>query len=319
MKIRPIDDEVLDALVRFQARGERTVLVTLVNVDGSAPRPVGSQIAVSETGAAVGYITGGCAEAAFTAEALDALRANEARLRRYGEGSPYLDVKLPCGSGVDVHFAIDPDAAIIASITERLAARKTTFLEIDLCSGALTLRDDADVSTSQEGVFIREYSPRIRIEIVGKGPVVRALARIGAATGYEVNVVSPEQETIDAVSDCTDSVRRLSRPEDYKPGGADARTAAAVLFHEHDWDPPVIAALLASPCFYIGALGSRKTHAARAEVLRALGINENAINSVNGPIGVDIHAKTPEEIAISILAEIIKAARSGGLEARWRR
>ncbi|MCB2113498.1 MAG: XdhC family protein [Parvularculaceae bacterium] len=319
MRVRPIDEEVIAALLRFHARGERSVLVTLIHVDGSAPRPVGSQIAVSESGEAVGYITGGCAEAAFAAEAIDALRAGKARQRRYGAGSPYLDVKLPCGSGVDVHFAVDPRAAIISAIAERLSARKPAFLEIDLRSGELSLHGEAAARADRDGVFVRPYSPRIRLEIVGKGPVVRALARAGAATGYEINVVSPERETISAVADCADTVRRLSKPEEYAPAFVDARTAAAVLFHEHDWDPPVIAALLASPCFYIGALGSRKTHARRLDELRARGVCEEALETVNGPIGVDIHAKTPEEIAISILAEIIEAARSDGAGARWRR
>ena len=149
--------------------------------------------------------------------------------------------------------------------------------------------------------------------------MVPALAMVAAAAGMSVNVTSPEAETIALASAVADRTRPLDAPADYDPDGLDPWTAAAVLFHEHEWDPPILERLLKSECFYIGALGSRKTQSARLDVLRAANHGEDALAAINGPIGIDIHAKGPEEIAISIVAEIIEARRRGEHGRRWRR
>ncbi len=294
---KPIDELTLDAWLDYRRSGQKAALLTLVQVDGSAPRPIGSQIAVSANGDKVGYITGGCAEASLVTEALDAIAENENRIRRYGEGSPYMDVQLPCGAGIDVHIAVDLEIEVIAEVVSALTARRKANLVLDLANAG------------GDGAYRREYAPRTQLAIVGKGPVTPALARLGAAAGMSVNVQSPEPETLEAADAFADIATPLTTPHNFSVASLDEWTAAAVLFHEHDWDPPILAGLLKSPCFYVGALGSRKTHAERVETLRALGVEAKEIARVSGPIGIDIRAKSPEEIAVSIIAEVIGERR----------
>ncbi len=315
---KPIDESVLEAWLSFRRRGERAALVTLVNIDGSAPRPVGSQIAVSESGEAFGYITGGCAEAALAAEAVDAIKSGENRLRRYGRGSPFLDVRLPCGSGIDVHFATDLPRGAVAGLVTSLAERRRCHLDIAFDEAMIAQHENAPYKPAAK-FFRRPYEPATRVEIIGKGPVVLSLARSAKAAGMQVLVASPESETLEGVKDCSDETTTLAGPGRYRADNVDEWTAAAVLFHEHDWEPPILKTLIASRCFYLGALGSRKTHVERLNALRRDGVDEADLGAINGPIGIDIHARSPEEIAISVLAEIIAARRCGGTGARWRR
>jgi xanthine dehydrogenase accessory factor len=314
------DADALKFLIELRRRGEAAALLTLVRADGSAPRPVGSHVAVSQAGRAIGHITGGCAEAALAAEAVDAIRSGAGRVRRYGAGSPYVDVKLPCGSGIDVLFSVEPDCAAIEAALLRLSQRRPAALKFDLAGGGAKLSDEGVTRfNARAGVFVRSYLPTLKVEIVGKGPAAAALACLAQAGGFAVALASPEEETRASVRDCGIAARALSSPTAYEPGALDRWTAAAVMFHEHDWDPPVIARLLRSACFYVGALGSRRTHEERIGRLRALGVDERRLGEVCGPIGLDIGAKSPEEIAISTLAEIVKAARVAQEGARWRR
>ena len=182
-----LDIDVLQSWRRFHAHDSAAVLATLVRKTGSSPRPLGSQIAISKDGDAVGYITGGCAEAALVAEAVAALAAGENRIVRLGEGSRYADVKLPCGAGIDVAFSTDVDPAFIERALQALRARQATTLSFDLRTGGFVAH-----SQQTDDLFVRPYSPTLLIDIVGKGPVVPALAKIAIAARFDVRVASPE-------------------------------------------------------------------------------------------------------------------------------
>lgn len=320
MNLSRTDREALEGWIEFRRRGEDAALLTLVAIDGSAPRPVGSHVAVSARGETVGFITGGCAEAALAAEARAAIKEGASRLRRYGAGSPYMDVKLPCGSGIDVLFSVGLEPAVVERACALLAERRPVALMFDLATGAARLSADGPGAARADGaVFIRRYLPQLRIEIVGKGPCVPALARLAKASGFGVSAASPEEETLALASPSVDRLYALSSPSAYDPADTDEWTAAAVMFHEHDWDPPVVARLIRTRCFYIGALGSRRTHQERVRKLIDIGVSEKAAGEICGPIGLDISAKSPEEIAVSTLAEIIRAANADRGGGRWRR
>ena len=125
-------ENVLPFWLEARQNGQQVCLITLVGIDGSAPRPLGSQMAVSADGRSVGYITGGCAEAALIAEAMNVMSTGRARLIRLGEGSPYKDISLPCGSGIDafLHPAIDRD--IVLNVHTQLTHRAPCALCFDL-------------------------------------------------------------------------------------------------------------------------------------------------------------------------------------------
>ncbi len=128
-------ENVIPDLASWSSKGERCALVTLVGVDGNAPRAEGAQMAVCESGRWAGYISGGCLEQAIAIEAVDAIKAGKPKLLRYGKGSPFLDIRLPCGSGLDVFVQPMRDAALIQDMSERMERRQPFALRIDLASG----------------------------------------------------------------------------------------------------------------------------------------------------------------------------------------
>lgn len=314
-------DNVLPFWLSEHALGHRVCLVSLVGIDGSSPRPLGSQIVVSETGTSVGYITGGCAEAAIVAEALNVLQSAHPIMRRYGEGSPYKDIVLPCGSGIDVHFMPDADPALIQLLQARLNARGPTALSINLNQNKLTQVPYTNRRARRDNdVFYRPYVPLFRLLILGKGPIVPALAGLAAQSGFIVTAYSPEPETLAAIPQGLCETLPLTTPDDFTPPPQDAWTICALLFHDHDWEPVLLKQILDGSCFYIGALGSRNTHQQRIDTLKALDFSDALISNIKGPIGLDIQATTPYEIAISILAEIIQTYRQQDYgPSRWQR
>lgn len=302
-------NDVLPTWLGWRRDGLPTALVTLVHVDGSAPRPLGSQMAVNLRGEAVGNLTGGCAEAAIIAEAVARLDAGDNRIVRYGKGSPYIDIRLPCGSGIDVFFDVRIGTAEIERLVEANTARRAGALCFDF--GALRAWSvDAAPAPVAGADYVRACEPVTRILAVGKGPLLPLVAQLGSAAEFEVDVMSPETETLDVARPHAREARALSTPDAFRCGPLDRWTAFLSLFHEHEWEPPVLAAALASDCFYVGALGSRRTAAARREALRGHGVEESAIERVHGPVGLPIGAKSPPEIALAILAEIVATRRA---------
>lgn len=304
-------DDVLPILHAWQSAGRKCALVTLIHIDGSAPRPPGSQMAVAEDGGFAGYITGGCAEAAIADEARAAIREGSNRTVRYGAGSPFVDIRLPCGSGIDVYIDAAPDAKDIARLVESTHARRKAAMVIDAERHKTKIIAPFDtVESALSDSFVRIYDPATRILLAGKGPVFSALARLAVAAGFEIAAMSPEKDRINALDGVSTFSRHMTRPDEPFPVAPDAWTAAALLFHEHEWEPPVLEKLLKTDCFYIGALGSRRTHAERCALLKERGVEQAAIERIRGPIGFDIGARTPAEIATATLAEIISARRS---------
>jgi xanthine dehydrogenase accessory factor len=314
-------DNVLPFWLEKAKAGHEMCLATLVNIDGSAPRPLGSQIAIAGDGTALGFITGGCAEAAIIAEALQAIKAGENRLVRYGEGSPYKDIALPCGSGIDVYFDVTLNPETVEQISAQLAGREPTHLRIDLGGKeSRVVEGKKALPIADNGYFTKPYTPQFKLFIVGKGPVVPALAALADQASFDVEIASPETETLARIADTTGRKIHLKSPTEYAPGSLDRWCVGVTLFHDHEWEPTILEHFLNSQCFYVGALGSRTTHATRLETLKATGIGADKLARLRGPVGLDIQASTPTEIAISILAEIIQTFRTAERgPARWQR
>jgi xanthine dehydrogenase accessory factor len=189
-------NDVLPTLREWRAAGHPAALATLVFVDGSAPRPRGSQMAIRADGLAVGNLTGGCAEAAIIAEAQSRIAAGTNRLLRYGKGSPYIDIRLPCGSGIDVFFDVTLPLDDVELIVSANAARFPASLLFDL--EQLQSRAVAgEVTLEAPGQWARLCEPKPRILAVGKGPLVPLIAQLGTAAEFEVEVRSSEPETLE--------------------------------------------------------------------------------------------------------------------------
>lgn len=318
--IKPTIENVLPFYVQKAQCGQRVSLVTLFNVDDVSPRPVGSQIVVAEDGESFGFITGGCAETAIVHEALMALKENRSRRIRIGSDSPWFDIKLPCGAGIDLHFSVADSTNVIEQACIELSRRKPVTLELDVSSDGLEIvPDDQQFLQKDRRVCVRKYLPTRRLAIIGAGPYVQALESLAIHSEFQVSCWSPESATAAQKTrqDCGHSSsehQHLSRNTQIPLDYFDAWTAAVLLFHEHDWEPKLLESILRANCFYIGALGSRKTHVARLEQLRKRGVLETDLLRIHGPVGLSIGATTPAEIALSIMSEIVAEYRGSQLK-----
>lgn len=291
----PFTENVIPQLLAWRGAGIASVLVTLVGVDGSSPRRIGSQMAVNANGAHLGYISSGCAEAAIVAEAIAAINAGTSRTIRYGAGSKYMDVVLPCGSGIDVHFDPVITTAALEKVQAAIAGRMPTQLEFALAVDNMTAKS----------TYVRHYTPVPRVVIAGRGVAVDYVAVFARQLEWEVVVASPDEATLARVATLANTTLHLTKPGDFDPAIIDAHSAAVLLFHDHEWEPPILAKCAGTPAFYVGALGSRRTHAQRKELLEILGCPADFIASIRSPVGLDVGAMNPPEIALAIIAEIM--------------
>ncbi len=248
-------------------------LCTLVAVEGGFSRAPGAQLVVRADGSTAGDMTGGCLEAALVAEVRAARAAGGSRLVRYGKGSGYIDIRLPCGGGVEIYIDIQPNQEAIAAAIAQLAMREPAVL---------------DIAGGKSAALKRYYHPQLRLLLFGAGPEMNTLGTLAQAWGAEVHCVSSHMKAALPPTEMT----------------ADAWTAIVLLFHEHEWEDDVLSWALLTPAFYIGALGSQTAVSRRCTALQQRGFDAPAIARVRGPIGLIRMAKDAQMLAISILAEV---------------
>ncbi len=301
-------ENVFPHLARFLDEGCDVAIVTLIDVEGSSPRPVGSMLGVASDGRSVGMITGGCAEKAIIAEALQCLQNRENKIVRYGAGSPYLDVVLPCGSGIDLLFSTNDSADIIRDAATLHADRRSAIMTVDRVSRMSKILDAApDRRAPNE--YIMKYDPDYRILAFGEGANLIALCSVAQQAGYEITAFSPDADALEFLAGANIAGRPIHREADFTALEIDRFTAVVTLFHEHEWEAPILHAALNAETAYIGALGSRQTHQQRLDALASMQVTQRSPSEIHGPIGLDIGAANPNEIAVSILAEIVRHRR----------
>ncbi len=300
---------VLPLMKQWRDQGKRTALLTLYNVEPTGPRPPGSQMAVSDAGDFVGFLSGGCVEGALVEEARAAMDAGENRSIRYGVNSPYFDIELPCGSAIDVFIDTGFNDENLRHLLDAMEDRQAVNVATDMATGISTVTDlkgtdDRLQLTWEDDTFERLHRPPLRLVIAGKGPVVTAAAEVAIASGMTVHVVTTEDDialqSARAGATTSKTMNNIS---------IDAWTAVATLFHEHELENPVLTAAMDADPFYIGALGSRNTHAERVARFMAEGRSEDEVGRIKGPLGISIGSRNPPEIAISMVAEIYKVYR----------
>ncbi|MEM9168079.1 MAG: XdhC family protein [Pseudomonadota bacterium] len=293
------------ALARMDA-GARVALVTIVDFVGSSSRSLGAHMAVSEDGAYMGSVSSGCFDANVVAFAMRAIETGRAARVKFGEGSPYVDVKLPCGGGVDLLITPQPSRDAIGAAVEALKARRACGAVIGEGAGAFAFDDRPDLATGWRGdAFVNRYDPKLRVVAVGRGDELISMARVACAAGFDVEALGPDKLDLAVCEESGAAVRHLGAI-DADPGvAADPWTAIVLLFHDHEWEPTILNAALETDAFYVGALGSRRTHEARLETLSAMGADEAARARVRGPIGLVPSMRNTSMLAISTLAEII--------------
>ncbi|MGA7329078.1 MAG: XdhC family protein [Rhodomicrobium sp.] len=304
-------ENVVPDLLAWTRAGKRCALVTLVGVDGNAPRAEGAQMAISETGEWSGYISGGCLEQTIALEAVETIKSGKPRLLRYGKGSPYFDIRLPCGSGLDIYVQPFQDLKVLEEMGSLLERRQPFALRIDLGKGSARLEplaeaaDERTASRRDEETFVRAYTPAVRCLIIGSSPIGVKLAELAACAGFDTDFYAPEPEALPVLLPEVKAYALAPRG----PFAVDEWTAAILAFHDHEQELPVFSELLESNCFFITAIGSRNAHDARKLALSELGFSDSTIGRIQSPAGLVPGLKTAPMVALSILAQIVAAGR----------
>jgi xanthine dehydrogenase accessory factor len=307
----------LDAALAWSEAGDGAALATVIRTWGSSPRPMGSLLAVRGDGAFVGSVSGGCVEGATIEAARAAIADGHTRDLTFGVADEDAwAVGLACGGEVRIHV-LPLNRARRDMLEQALAARADGLIarvEISLADGEVTWTPGHVRSPSAlaaDGTqFTLALAPPPRLLIVGAVHVAQALAPMAAAAGYAVTVIDARTAFADATrfpGVALDTRWPDAALEAQKP---DANSAVVVLTHDPKFDDPALLAALASPAFYVGALGSKRTNAKRLERLRAAGLDEAKLARIRAPIGLAIGAATPGEIAVAILAEIVRDAHA---------
>lgn len=304
MELLAPTQNIFSELAAWQAEGLKTGLAVLVAIDGSSPRPRGAAIALGEDGRHAGIISSGCAEEAIIAEGLDVLKNGGHRITRYGKDSPYLDVVLPCGSGLDVLFAGDV-AALTDAVAALHAARQPAFVT-PLADARLQISDTP--TPNRANIAPIEYQPDYHLHVFGTGPQLRHFAALAHAMGYRIFAHSTDEKAIADLRAAGIEASPMTHRTVFDPAAFDSYSAVVTLFHDHDLEGPVLRAALNSQAHFIGAMGSRQTHAAR-QALFAQGDTARPFSDIVGPVGLDIGATDPSEIALSVLAQIVEKRR----------
>jgi len=291
--------------------GHRVALATVVETWGSAPRPVGAWLAIREDGQLVGSVSGGCVEDDLIERVrTDVLTGDLPQIVLYGvtreEAARF---GLPCGGTLRLLVEPRPDIATLRDLRDRVAAKQLCARVLDLQTGKAILEKAAREDWhSFDGRIMRAvYGPRWRLVVVGAGQLSQCVASIAIGADYEVIVVDPREEFAAGFGVSGVCFERDMPDDVIVKMGIDSHTAIVALSHDPKLDDMALLEALKSAAFYVGALGSRVNTAKRKERLALFDLTQEQIERLKGPIGLFIGAKTPPEIAISILAEITAA------------
>ncbi len=323
--------DLLELAEAWRNEGRRFALATVAETWGSAPRPIGSHLIIDDEGNFEGSVSGGCVEGEVITEAERVIADGKPKLLSFGVADETAwRVGLSCGGRISVLVQTAADAPgsagpLLAAINAARRNRERVALLTDVETGRCEIVGDADIAAhgaiaEQLGsgtsglvelpssrVMITSYAPPPRMILLGAVHIAQALAPMADAAGFEVVVIDPRSAF--ASSERLPGIRVFAGwPQDVLGEiGLDPFTAFAALTHDPKIDDPGIEAALAANCFYVGALGSRKTHGRRLERLRERGIDEDALARIRAPIGLAIGAHSPAEIAVAVLAEMIQA------------
>ncbi len=333
-------DDIPAIALGWHDEGRGAAIATVVETWGSAPRPVGSLLAISGGGEIAGSVSGGCVEGAVICEARAAIADGQPRLLRYGvSDDAAFSAGLACGGTIRV--LVEPvgkaapalPAALLRELVAARAARRPVAMITDTESWARRLagpdegpengpengpddlparfRADRSGLAADGRTFVTIHNPPLRLIVVGAVHIAQALIPMARLAGFDVSLIDPR-----ATFATPERFPGVTIHEDYPDevltaADLDPRVAVVTLSHDPKIDDPMIELALAGAPFYLGCLGSTRTHAKRLDRLAGRGIDAAALARIHAPVGLDIGAKSPAEIAVSIIAEIVRRLRQG--------
>ena len=311
-----LDLDVLRNALAWMQAGHRVILGTVVKTWGSSPRPPGSVMALRDDGQVAGSVSGGCIEddliyrlrqgdTVFDRPGLTTYGANAEEVRRFG---------LPCGGTVQLVLEPVTAASQLADLLAAIEARRGVERRLDLETGEVALVDSEEGDRVEfDGRLLRSvHGPRHRLLVIGAGQLSRCVASMAAMLDYDVTVCDPRPEYHEGWQAVAGTTLSTRMPDDLvldmRLGAHDAVVA---LTHDPKLDDLALMEALRTPAFYVGALGSRKSNASRRERLLCFDVTPEQVARLHGPVGLAIGARTPAEIAVSIVAQLTEARRAG--------
>ena len=328
-------DDILNQARDWLKNGDRVALATVISTWGSSPRPVGSQLAINEHGAFVGSVSGGGVEGAVVDSAKSIIAGAEPAILEFSVSDEQaMGVGLTCGGTLKVFVTAVHDPSLLSQLCEHLANRVPVCVVMSLDSGEFSLvtgdgicgasavsdqTHDTALSMLKNGeiavlagageseVFAHSIIPPPRLFIVGAGHITQALAPMAQIAGFEVSVIDPRTAFTTAERFPQTDLSTLWPDDYFRLNPPDAHSALVTLVHDPKIDDPALESALYSDMFYIGALGSRKTHRGRVDRLRIKNFTDQDMMRIHAPVGLDLGGRKPAEIAVSIIAEIVQA------------
>ncbi len=320
-----LDVMVLRSLRDWRADGKRALIATVVRTWGSSPRPVGSIMALCETGAVVGSVSGGCIEddlidrftQAYSGQSISkTMPSGPPTFVKYGITADEAHrFGLPCGGTLELLLEYDPDAAALAQLVASLESGQLMQRSVRLVDGMVTLSRHAapaELALSRTELT-NTFGPEYRMLLIGAGQLTEYLATMAKFSGFAVTVCDPREEYrsawsvpgVTVTSDMPDDVVNAFKP--------DRRSCVIALTHDPKLDDLALLEALTTDAFYVGAIGSRRNNEARHQrMAEHFSVSQEALARLRGPIGIYIGSKTPPEIAVSVMAEVL-AVKNGVL------
>ncbi len=339
-------DDILEKAAEWSGAGNGIAIATVVKTWGSSPRQVGSQLVVRNESEFLGSVSGGCIEGAVITEALDVMESGVPRLLNFSVGDERAwEVGLTCGGSVSVLVSVPENTKLIEHLNRDRKERRPVVLVTDIetgrqdlvyqtsdvvvtdGSGGSDMLNESVVAAAREALasgessmleepearyFFHVFLPEPRLIIIGAVHVAQALSQMAEIAGYAVSIVDPRSAF--ATEERFPGFAALAEwPDDYFAGEApDLSSAVVTLTHDPKIDDRALKIALQSDAFYVGALGSKKTHAKRIARLKEQGLSDDEIGRIHAPIGLDLGGRRPAEIAVAILSEIIKVRHHRG-------
>ncbi|TWG83892.1 putative sulfurylase large subunit (molybdopterin cytosine dinucleotide biosynthesis) /predicted sulfurylase small subunit (molybdopterin cytosine dinucleotide biosynthesis) [Cupriavidus gilardii J11] len=306
-----VDLEVLRSSVRWTAEGHRTLLVTVVRTWGSSPRPEGAMLAVRDDGLVVGSVSGGCIEDDIIDRVRrEGIRGERPEAIKYGISAEEAHrFGLPCGGTIELVAEPVTAASGLAALLDAVENGKLVTRTLDMATGAATLGPAAatDGLAFDGRTLATIHGPRYRMLVIGAGQLSKYLCQIAVGLGFQVTVCDPREEYTETWDIPGVTMVRTMPDDTVMDMKLDERSAVIALTHDPKLDDLALMEALRTPAFYVGALGSRRNNQARRERLKEFDLNDAQLARLHGPVGIYIGSRTPPEIAISILAEVIAA------------
>ena len=331
--------DILKQLLEWRCKGEDVALATVINTWGSAPRRTGSTMCINSKMEFQGSVSGGCVETAVIAQALDVIKSRQNKLLEFGVSDEQaFEVGLACGGTIEIFLQAisDEHAKRLAALIELSVKNESAALVVELKEKSLievvtgnqiddySLFNDAEseqltkslqhdraltIDKNQSRYFIHPFNPQLSLYIIGAVHITQQLVEIISPLSFKVSVIDPRAAF--ATKQRFPDVELICQwpQQAFEELSLNHRSAIVTLTHDPKFDDQALIAALRSDAFYIGALGSRKTHASRVKRLVSEGFDENQLSRIHAPVGLDINASNPAEIAVSIVAQLVQQLR----------